>query len=103
MYKPTTPSLSIIGLNIQRQCNGWDCGVYAIAFATDLVNGKDPCLSRYLQEEMRRHLISCLEEGNMSPFPTEKKEDYYPITEFCIRKLKNNTVFAETLMTQISP
>ena len=39
-------------INIQRQINGCDCGVFAIANATELALGKDPLLCQYDAEVM---------------------------------------------------
>ena len=54
---------------VQKQTNGSSCGLYAIAFATTLLNGKNPSVSRYNQAEMRAHLKRCLLAGQMSDFP----------------------------------
>ena len=54
---------------VQKQTNGSSCGLYAIAFATTLLNGQNPSLTRYNQAEMRPHLRRCLLAGEMSDFP----------------------------------
>ena len=77
-------------MDVQKQAGGSNCGLFAIAFATTLINGKQPgsivvlnvcwlCMHAWVsrstvivysihignnlfkQEEMRRHLIECLE------------------------------------------
>ena len=48
-----------------------DCGVFALAFAVSLLSGFDPVNVVYDQEEMRPHLIKCLDAGHFVPFPTE--------------------------------
>ena len=50
-------------INIQRQPNGCDCDVFAIANTTELVFGKDPLLCRYDTEVMQMHFLKCLEIG----------------------------------------
>ena len=59
-------------MNIQCQENMNDCGLFAIACATELVYGKDPCLCHFQPEVMRSHLIRCLESGFMECFPIKK-------------------------------
>ena len=45
--------------------------MYAIAFLTDLCHGKDPASCQYAGTvELRDHLITCFEYGQMSPFPS---------------------------------
>ena len=58
--------------NISKQKGGKDCGVYAIAISTLLVNKLDPEMFTFVQEEMREHLIECFETGQMTPFPVLK-------------------------------
>ena len=36
------PQLAILSKSVQQQGNGFDCGVYVIAFATSLVCGGNP-------------------------------------------------------------
>ena len=54
---------------VQQQNNGCDCGVFAIAFATCLVNGILPQSVRFVHSEMRRHLYNCFENGKLELFP----------------------------------
>ena len=52
------------------QSNSTDCGEYALAFLTDLCYGKDPETCRYAgSKEFHQHLVTCFENGRMSPFP----------------------------------
>jgi len=54
---------------VQQQRNGVDCGVFAIAFASSLAFGEDPCITTYDTTKMRDHLISCLEKNEITVFP----------------------------------
>ena len=58
--------------DIQLQINSYDCGLYAIANATALANGRYPAQESYNAQSttMRRHLIGCLENKFLLPFPT---------------------------------
>ena len=56
---------------VQFQRNAVDCGVYAIAFITDLCHNRDPACFKYANSvQPRRHLLKCFETGNMIPFPS---------------------------------
>ena len=46
-----------------------DCGVFAIAFAVSLCYGVQPEKFCYNLSQMRGHLINCLLNSKMEPFP----------------------------------
>ena len=57
----------------QFQENSVDCGVYAIAFATDLCHGNDPVKFKYdSMFKLRLHLLNSLKAQNIEPFPLFK-------------------------------
>ena len=57
----------------QFQDNSLDCGVYAIAFATDLCQGNDPSQLKYdVPNKLRIHLVDSLKAQVMKPFPSVK-------------------------------
>ena len=58
--------------NVYMQTNGNDCGLYAIANATALAFGRDPSKEQYIPNKLREHLIQCLENKEMRPFPAAK-------------------------------
>ena len=82
--------------NIRRQPNVFDCGLFALASATDLAYGNDPI--RYEVGRMRPYLIKCLENGRMDPFPwTERRIPHrnrlFMIEQqllYCIRHMPND-------------
>ena len=43
----------------QKQVRLYDCGLFSIANATAIVNGIEPTLLTYKQEDMRLHFIQC--------------------------------------------
>ena len=53
----------------QKQCNGEDCGLFAIANATLIANGIDPCSVKLIDHLLRAHLTKCFDEGIMTLFP----------------------------------
>ena len=57
-------------LECQKQEGGKDCGVFAIVYATAIGHGVDPTSVKLNQGAMRRHLIKCFEEENLSLFPS---------------------------------
>ena len=67
---------------VQKQTNSNDCGLFALAFATDLCHGLDPTVQSYDQDKMRKHYINCLDLHNMVPFPrTSRWVPYHAITK----------------------
>ncbi len=55
----------------QRQNNGYDCGVFAIAFAMALIEGNNPCHMTFDTRQLRKHLKNCLKSGEMTSFPQQ--------------------------------
>lgn len=55
---------------VSRQQNGYDCGVFAMAFATSVAFGRDPSRENYRREELRQHALCVLESQQLSLFPT---------------------------------
>ena len=88
--------LEISVQNFQRQKGGVDCGVFAIAAATDLCYGQDPCTKFYMQDKMRPHLLDCVEKGKMTPFPAsvsavdERTKRKIQVPVWCICRLPDN-------------
>ena len=68
--------LTINVINVQLQIGFNDCGLFAIAMATDLCAGRDPLNIRYSQSLMRKHLKSCFEsdEQLLKAFPSAEAE-----------------------------
>ena len=58
-------TLSVEMAPVQQQVGGKDCGLFAVAFATELANGGDPVKVQYDQCAMREHYYSCLEGGEL--------------------------------------
>ena len=58
-----------------KQVGSTDCGIFAIAFAIDLLHGNEPHKVVYEQRRMREHLVKCYEVGKLSPFPKYRAND----------------------------
>ena len=56
-------------LPVQRQPDGYNCGLFAIASAAEILDGKSPLEAIFSVDEMRGHLISCMETQKLSSFP----------------------------------
>ena len=71
---PPVEAIQFDMINIEGQRNTFDCGVLAIASATELAHGQDPVLCSWdTSRVMRDHLLSCLENGHMTRFPTTRR------------------------------
>ena len=55
--------------DVQQQEGGRQCGLFAIAFATEICFGKDPSHASFSEEYMADHLRKCLEKGRFQRFP----------------------------------
>ena len=53
-----------------QQINHYDCGVYAIAFATALMFDTDPSKITFDSQNMRQHLLKCFTWQNLISFPS---------------------------------
>lgn len=70
LLKTKEKEMKYVVKSCQRQENGFDCGVFAAAFATSLAFGLDPSKTVYDASLIRRHLTNCLRKGILQPFPT---------------------------------
>lgn len=57
--------------SVQKQTNGVDCGVFAIAFATSIALGEDPCGRVFDTSTMRPRLYEMLQREALMSFPSE--------------------------------
>ena len=56
-------------MDVEKQSNGSDCGVLAIAYTFDICSGFDPCQVRFDYRTIWQHLSVCLERCQFSRFP----------------------------------
>ncbi len=71
--RSTSDTVTFVMANMQSQNNSFDCGVYAIATATELAHKRDPCICHWDPSTFRLHLVDCLQKGKLSPFPIVKR------------------------------
>ena len=69
-FKAPSDALHFDIMNVQGQNNSFDCGVFAIAYATELAYGYDSVICCWDDGKMRQHLKHCLENGCITRFPT---------------------------------
>ena len=74
--------------NIKAQPNSHDCGLYAIACATELVYGFDPVVCHFDCSAMRPHLLNSFTKGYIDRFPS--KERRVPFGNRVRRSLKES-------------
>ena len=66
---PNKNNIRIIFETVSQQINGYDCGVFAIAFATSLAFNICPCTLKYNILQLRAHLCNMLRAGRLLQFP----------------------------------
>jgi len=67
--------LKVCKKRVFLQTGGEDCGLYCIAYAVDIVNGRSPESILYDQDVMRKHLLDCIAKDNLTPFPEREIVD----------------------------
>ena len=75
--KPVTDDNVTEDTHCAYQNNSDDCGLYAIANAIAEVFGTDPTMQEYDTELMRGHLLHCMEQNEMSPFPARSRKSSF--------------------------
>ena len=60
-------------LPVDQQTNAVGCGVYAIANAVEFLHEDGNPEAIFKRDEMRSHLIHCLETAQMTPFPKSQQ------------------------------
>ena len=79
--------LSVTIVPVQKQSDGCNCRLYAIAFATDVLNGLSPVGSCFDVNLMRSHLLQCLETEELTVFPKTPKLIRATNTAFKVLKI----------------
>ena len=65
------PILAVNQKHFQKQEDGYDCELFAIAFTADILQGILPTKSCFNVSRIREHLIECLEKEKLSVFPKQ--------------------------------
>ena len=71
IYKPFVANggLLVSRMPVQQQKDGFDCGLFSIAFAYHAAAGDNVKRLNFDQDKMRGHLVSCLSDQKLTPFP----------------------------------
>ena len=76
LLQSTGKRIYLLFPGVQQQRDGSSCGVFALAFAQTLSEGKDPAKVVYPEEaKMRSHLLECISKKEISPFYTRAALD----------------------------
>ena len=84
-------------IDVVKQAGSYDCGLYAIAYATALSLGNDPATHQYYQEKMRPHLRMCLLNRRLTLFPhktvcpSDKFHSVEKIPVYCVCRMPEIT------------
>ena len=54
---------------IQEQADNHSCGLSAITYVPEIIDGNSPTEAVFALREMRGHLVKCLENQKLTPFP----------------------------------
>uniref|UniRef100_A0A1X7UP66 PHD-type domain-containing protein n=1 Tax=Amphimedon queenslandica TaxID=400682 RepID=A0A1X7UP66_AMPQE len=57
---------------VEQQKDGSSCGLFALAFAFDVCDRKDPSLREYFPDNFCRHFHTCLIQQEITSFPSSK-------------------------------
>ena len=71
--RPSSKVFRFDVMNTMAQPNLFDCGLFAIANATEIAFGYNPSKCVWDLQNARSHLIKCLETGKMERFPVVKE------------------------------
>jgi hypothetical protein len=75
LYSPDGASVTVERVPVQRQLGSSDCGLFAIGFATVLLDFEPVSNLVFDQSKMRLHLINCLENQRITPFPIKRNNE----------------------------
>ena len=60
-------------LPVHKQTDGFNCGPFPITYAAEILHGKSPIEAIFDVKKMRSHLLVCLEQKTLTPFPKINK------------------------------
>ena len=71
-------TLTVKAIPIPQQTGGEDCGLFFIAYAYHAALGEDLLGITFDQSKMHDHLIACLNQKCLKPFPLQNENLLYP-------------------------
>ena len=72
IFRDDSAILKIHKMGVQQQSGMLDCGLFSIAFAFEICEGRMPI--QFDQGKMRKHLHKCLTYGVLKRFPSTHKQ-----------------------------
>ena len=71
LYQPLFKNgkLEVTFLTVEKQTDGFNFGLFALAYASILLDGKSPTDFRFLVKEIRAHYIKSLKDFTLHPIP----------------------------------
>ena len=93
----TKPSFKLAFVDLHKQDGYNDCGVFAVAFAATLCFDQQPGKFIFHQNQMRQHLLACLERSCFTMFPVKSERRH----GMKIRNLEHVNVYCLCRMPDI--
>ena len=53
---------------VQKQLDGHNCGLFAVTFAAEILDGKSPIQAVFQILQLHSHLVYCLKSGALTAF-----------------------------------
>ena len=75
----TDSPIQLIFPDIQQQRSLVNCGLFALAFAFQVCSGKRPEIVSFHEHQMQSHLLSCINDQHMKPFPSTARLRRHPV------------------------
>lgn len=83
-------------IDVMKQAGAADCGIFAIAFSTALINGYQPGKYIFQQNLMRKHMLKCFEKRKITMFPIKRLRR----TSYKLKRVENVVVYCTCRMPQ---
>ena len=92
----STKTIEVEYVNVQYQLGSDDCGLFAIANACELCFGGDPSVVKYIQKDMRKHLLKAFDTLQLMHFPSKMRRVSQQVSHrefidiYCTCRMPNN-------------
>jgi hypothetical protein len=75
ILKSPAKKITVKVINVQQQCGSTQCGLFALAFASDLCADRDPFTRVYFESKFRSHLLKCFVAQEIDSFPSRERKN----------------------------
>ena len=71
LFKPLVKNgkLEVTFLPVDKKADGFNCGLFALGYASNLLDGKFPVDAWFVVNQIRNHFVKCLKERSLISFP----------------------------------